>query len=70
MQAHWMLPEDALPWSDWLTPEAPEYEGGQEYEHLICSSGACLSEHLVYPPPPAANPPDPQGLPDSGSQSL
>lgn len=70
MQARWMLPEDALPWGDWLTTEDPGCEGGQECEHLVCSFGACLSEHPVPPPPPAANPPGRQGLPDSGPQSL
>ena len=70
IQAHWMLPEDALPWCDQLTTEDAGCEGGQECEHLICSFGECLSEHPVLPPPPTAKPSGPQGLPDSEPQSL
>lgn len=70
IQAHWMLPEDALPWCDWLTTEDAGREGGQECEHLTCSFGKCLSEHPVPLPPPTDKPSGPQGLPDSEPQSL
>lgn len=29
MQAHWILPEDTLPWGAWLTTEDPGCDGGQ-----------------------------------------
>ena len=68
MQAQWILPEEALLWGDQLPLKLQGMREGKSLSLLLLWSMSVQAS--CAPPPPTASPPGPEGLPNSGSQSL